>query len=132
MKSWSTEDEKKKSKGTDRQKFSFVSFVLHHHCLKETLFHSLSHTHSLFVVAFSFLILKRSLQNHNRSLLLSLALQNSLFFAAFSILFFFFAFISSLPHPPGDDWGQRHRRWETNRTRRFVRRVRNRYRTNFL
>ena len=99
---------------------------------------SLLHTHSpLFVVAFIFLILKRSLQNHNRSLLLSLlvlslALQNSLFFAAISSLFFFFAFISSLPHPPGDDWGQRHRRWETNRTRRFVCRVRNRYRTNFL
>ena len=128
-------DEKKKSKGTDRQKFSFVSFVLHHHYLKETL--SLLHTHSLFVAAFIFLILKRSLQNYNRSLLLSLlvlslALQNSLFFAAFSDLFFFFAFISSLPHPPGDDWGQRHRRWETNRARRFVRRVRNRYRTNFL
>jgi hypothetical protein len=45
MKSWSTEDEKKKSKGTDRQKFSFVSFVLHHHCLKETL--SLTRTHTL-------------------------------------------------------------------------------------
>jgi magnesium-transporting ATPase (P-type) len=105
---------------------------------RDSLLLSLTHTHSpLFVVAFFFLILKRSIQNHNRSLLLSLlvlslALQNSLFFAAFSILFFFVAFISSLPHPPGDDWGQRHRRWETNRARRFVCRVRNRYRTNFL
>ena len=112
---------------------------------RDSLLLSLTHTHSpLFVVAFFFLILKRSLQNHNRSLqnhnrslllsllVLSLALQNSLFFAAFSILFFFVAFISSLPHPPGDDWGQRHRRWETNRARRFVCRVRNRYRTNFL
>ena len=125
-------DEKKKSKGTDMTKIFFPFICFTSSLLKRDSL-SLLHTHSpLFVVAFSFLILKRSLQNHNRSLLLSLALQNSLFFAAFSILFFFFAFISSLPHPPGDDWGQRHRRWETNRTRRFVRRVRNRYRTNFL
>ena len=132
MKSWSTEDEKKKSKGTDRQKFSFVSFVLHHHCLKETL--SLTRTHTLAlrggILLFDFEALASKSQP--LSFTFSRALQNSLFFAAFSILFFFFAFISSLPHPPGDDWGQRHRRWETNRTRRFVRRVRNRYRTNFL
>lgn len=130
-------DEKKKSKGTDMTKIFFPFICFTSSLLKRDSL-SLLHTHSpLFVVAFIFLILKRSLQNHNRSLLLSLlvlslALQNSLFFAAFSILFFFFAFISSLPHPPGDDWGQRHRRWETNRTRRFVCRVRNRYRTNFL
>jgi len=132
-------NEKKKSKGTDTTKI-FFRFICFTSSLRkrDSLLLSLTHTHSLFVVAFFFLILKRSLQNHNRSLLLSLlkvlslALQNSLFFAAFSILFFFVAFISSLPHPPGDDWGQRHRRWETNRTRRFVRRVRNRYRTNFL
>ena len=130
-------DEKKKSKGTDMTKIFFPFICFTSSLLKRDSL-SLLHTHSpLFVVAFIFLILKRSLQNHNRSLLLSLlvlslALQNSLFFAAFSDLFFFFAFISSLPHPPGDDWGQRHRRWETNRTRRFVRRVRNRYRTNFL
>lgn len=130
-------DEKKKSKGTDMTKIFFPFICFTSSLLKRDSL-SLLHTHSpLFVVAFIFLILKRSLQNHNRSLLLSLlvlslALQNSLFFAAFSVLFFFFAFISSLPHPPGDDWGQRHRRWETNRTRRFVCRVRNRYRTNFL
>ena len=130
-------DEKKKSKGTDMTKIFFRFICFTSSLLKRDSL-SLLHTHSpLFVVAFIFLILKRSLQNHNRSLLLSLlvlslALQNSLFFAAFSVLFFFFAFISSLPHPPGDDWGQRHRRWETNRARRFVCRVRNRYRTNFL
>lgn len=130
-------DEKKKSKGTDMTKIFFPFICFTSSLLKRDSL-SLLHTHSpLFVVAFIFLILKRSLQNHNRSLLLSLlvlslALQNSLFFAAISSLFFFFAFISSLPHPPGDDWGQRHRRWETNRTRRFVCRVRNRYRTNFL
>ena len=130
-------DEKKKSKGTDMTKIFFPFICFTSSLLKRDSL-SLLHTHSpLFVVAFIFLILKRSLQNYNRSLLLSLlvlslALQNSLFFAAISSLFFFFAFISSLPHPPGDDWGQRHRRWETNRTRRFVCRVRNRYRTNFL
>ena len=116
--------------------FDFTPVKLHTHdgFMKERRRHDIISPLSLSLSFSSFSILKRSLRIINLFSFLSFSFSlRLLFFAGFSVfVVFFFFFISSLPHPSSHDWRQRHRRWKPYWTRRFVRRVRNRYRSNLL